>query len=617
MAKDNLDRQFRRVRRNAHWLAPLIAFGVLLPLLAIAASGDTVADRVLGQSSFTTDAANMGGSVTAEGLADPESVAIDKSVTPNRLYVADTINNRVLGWNSVTAFVNDSPADLVLGQQDFVSNGLGTSADAFDQPTAVAVDAAGNLYVTDEYNCRVLEFNTPFAACKGSFPCVGGPANVVFGQGGDFTSNECNNNTGLPTAQTLSYPTGVAVDAPGNLYVADTNNMRVLEYNTPLANPNSPNTTADAVFGQGGSFTSRNTNNGGVSADSLDDPSGLVLDGAGNLYVADTNNSRVLEYNTPLNPNSGETGAGDTSADVVFGQGGSFTSDVGNFDTGGSSSTANDLCGPQGMALDVAGNLYVADQFNSRVLEYNNPLANPNSPNTTADAVFGQGGSFTAGGCGNNNGCNSDNGGASPSAADLCVPLGVAIDAADNLYVADYGNNRVLEYDQPITAPTATATATATATSTATPTPTATPTATPSATPTAKPAPTPVPGNLQIRPKHLNFGSRGIGQSRTRTVKIVNRGKTTKKKTAEPITIESISLSSSAPADTFVMNDGCSGEVLAPKSKGVKPGTCEVQVTFTPSVAGAVTGGLTITNNLASGGTTTIPMEGKGKSAKK
>jgi len=86
------------------------------------------------------------------------------------------------------------------------------------------------------------------------------------------------------------------------------------------------------------------------------------VDGDGNLYVADEGNSRVLEYDSPLTT--------DTVADRVFGQGGSFT-------TGSTTCnlpSASSLCRPEGVALDGDGNLYVADLFNSRVLEYDSPL---------------------------------------------------------------------------------------------------------------------------------------------------------------------------------------------------------------------------------------------------
>src|SRR6185369_10663431 len=100
--------------------------------------------------------------------------------------------------------------------------------------------------------------------------------------GGSFTSGFCN-DPGL-TKDTLCLPSGVAADGAGNLYVSDSNNSRVLEYNTPLTT----DTSADKVFGQGNVFTTGACNKGGViSSNSLCTPVGVTTDGAGDLYVAD------------------------------------------------------------------------------------------------------------------------------------------------------------------------------------------------------------------------------------------------------------------------------------------------------------------------------------------
>ena len=132
---------------------------------------------------------------------------------------------------------------------------------------------------------------------------------MVFGQGG--FGSKTPNNGGL-SASSLNYPRGIAVDASGDLYVADYLNNRVLEYNTPLAD----GATANLVFGQGGIFGSAacnsDTGGGTPTANDLCKPWGVAADASGNLYVADTSNNRVLEYDTPLAPN--------ITADVVLGQ---------------------------------------------------------------------------------------------------------------------------------------------------------------------------------------------------------------------------------------------------------------------------------------------------------
>ncbi len=216
---------------------------------------------------------------------------------------------------------------------------------------AVALDANSNLYVADTRNHRVL-----------FYPAGSTTATRVYGQGGSFISNLANN--GGVSADSLDSPEGVAVDGSGNLYVADTENMRVLFY------PNG-STTATRVYGQGGSFTNNANNNGGVSANSLLVPEAVAVDGGGNLYVADTSNNRVLFYP-----------AGSTTATQVYGQGGDFTQTA-------EGTSATSLSGPSGVAVDSSGDLYVSDTLNNRVLFY--PYNN-----TTATQVYGQGGSFTS-----------------------------------------------------------------------------------------------------------------------------------------------------------------------------------------------------------------------------
>src|SRR5208282_2921940 len=268
------------------------------------------------------------------------------------------------------------------------------------------------------------------AGC-GSFPCVGASANMVFGQGGSPTSSGCNSDTegGNPTANDLCYPYSVAVDAAGNLYVADNSNNRVLEYNAPLTN----GANANLVLGQSGIFSSSGCNSdtegGNPTANDLCYPYSVAVDAAGNLYVADNSNNRVLEYNAPLT-----NGA---NANLVLGQSGILSSTGCNSDTDGSNPTANDLCEPSGVAVDASGDLYVADNGNSRVLEYSTPLTN----GATANTVFGQGDSFTSSDC--------NFGGTSASPGSLCGPSGAAVDASGNLYVADTTNNRVLKYKTP------------------------------------------------------------------------------------------------------------------------------------------------------------------------
>ncbi len=420
-------------------VAAILALAALALLASnsLAASGDVTADRVFGQSSsFVTQGCRL----TASSLCSPSGVAVD---TAGNVYVVDSAKNRVLEYN--TPLSTDFIADRVFGQGGSFTSGAcnlgGISASSLCLPVDVAVDTAGDVFIVDFTNNRVLEYLTPLSTDT--------VADRVFGQGGSFTTGTF---IGFPsstssTADTLANPTSVAIDSANNLYIGDRGFHRILQYNPPFTD-----TTADRVFGQLGSFSTGGFNQGGLSASSLGDFNGIGVDPAGNLYVADSNNSRALMYKTPTTM--------DTTADVVFGQYGNFTTSTPNL--GGVN--ADTLESPTDIGADSAGNVFLTDTGTERTLIYDNPAVY----GTTADIVFGQGGNLNS--FGNNNGGIGAN-----SQAD---PWSVAFDSTCNVYIVDYGNNRVLEYDQP---PHACIVATGTPGPTSSPPP-----------PTPSPSPTPV-----------------------------------------------------------------------------------------------------------------------------
>jgi hypothetical protein len=157
---DSYSRHYRFGAGRCLSAAPLGASLVIAAVLSLVCpavagtpgtAGDTTADRELGQIDFSHTMFDFGG---AAALSGPVGVAID---TTGHLYVSDSINNRVLGWSSVSAFNDGASANLVIGQPDFYSyrcddgtaagdaNGIG--ADSLCGPEGMAVDGAGNLYL--------------------------------------------------------------------------------------------------------------------------------------------------------------------------------------------------------------------------------------------------------------------------------------------------------------------------------------------------------------------------------------------------------------------------------------------------------------------------------------
>lgn len=234
-----------------------------------------------------------------------------------------------------------------------------------------------------------------------SIGCHGTTAIRVYGQGGVFTANAVNNG-GL-SANSLNVPFSIAVDSSG-VYISDWSNSRVLYYS-------GTSTTATRVYGQIGVFTTSTTNNGGLSASSINQARGIAVDSSG-VYLADSGNHRVLYY----------LGAS-TTATRVYGQV-NFTSGSANQ---GGGATANTLNNPFGIAVDSTG-VYVVENSNNRVVFY------PGT-STTATRVYGQGGVFTT--------STANNGGI--TANSLSGPQGISIDST-GVYIADTGNHRVLYY---------------------------------------------------------------------------------------------------------------------------------------------------------------------------
>ncbi len=444
-------------------------------------SGDTNADLVFGQSDYIDpdgspgfqgcndglypgdDDGNHPFGLGPDSLCGPSGVAVDSA---GNLYVADTINARVLEYNAPFTsgpYPIGPVANLVFGPTNFFA--VGTCADGLCGPTGVAVDSSGHLYVADPAGSvtsppgsDVVEYSPPFIVAPpidvvpsptaGNLPAQDfGLLNPYGNPNGaaspPFRAAFCNGSQIALSASSLCTPAGVAVDPAGDLFVADTNNNRVLEYFTPLSSSSvsgSGDNVADLALGQI-DLIHNMANFGGLTA--LNAAAGVVSDAAGHAYVADINNNRVLGWSSIA-----AQGAG-LPADIVIGQSDpwSYLCDV-QYAT--YSARATTLCFSLqgitggGVAVDSADNLWVADFNNNRVLEYDQPFASGITWGQPASHVIGQRGAFYTGYCvgGPLELDTGDDG--------LCAPAGVAVNSAGNLYVADFANNRVVEYNTPL-----------------------------------------------------------------------------------------------------------------------------------------------------------------------
>ena len=396
-------------------------FDVAIILLIIFSVASAQAERVLGQPDFTSNAVGHG----PGGLSFPLGIAVDSA---GGIYVADRNNHRTLYY----APDGDAVADRVYGQHgnfnSYIVNfdGIGgsgsPSADTLANPTYVALDSQGGLYVADRDNHRVLYYAPGDTT-----------ADRVYGQFGSFTLNVVNadgtmliSGVGTPDANNLGvYALTIALDASDGLYISDSSNHRVLYY-APDGD-----TTADRVYGQFDSFNSAVKNNDGTGrpgapgASSLNFPRGIAFDASGGIFVADRDNNRILYFNPD----------GDTVADRVYGQYGSLTSAVANNNGSGMSGapSAESLASPRALAIDETGGLWAIDSLNSRMLYF------AADGDTVADKVLGQFGSFTTGVA------NNDGNGASgtPGAGNLNGAQAFAL-AGGRLYISDTGNNRIL-----------------------------------------------------------------------------------------------------------------------------------------------------------------------------
>ncbi len=279
------------------------------------------------------------------------------------LVIADAANNRVrvVAENSGTFYgVAMTAGDIYTvagnGTGDYSGDGgPATSAELFD-PAGVAVDGSGNLVIADALNWRVRVV----ADSTGTFYGIAMTAGDIYTVAGNGTGGQSGDG-GPATSAELNYPQGVAVDSSGNLVIADADNNRVRVVADSTGTFYGVAMTAGDIYTVAGIGTGGSSGDGGPATSAeLNYPSGVAVDGSGNLVIADTDNNRVLV----VAENSGTFyGVAMTAGDIyaVAGNG------TGGYSGDGGPATSAQLAGPAGVAVDGSGNLVIADAFNKRI----------------------------------------------------------------------------------------------------------------------------------------------------------------------------------------------------------------------------------------------------------
>jgi trimeric autotransporter adhesin len=313
-----------------------------------------------------------GGSAILAELAGPAGVAVDSA---GNLYIATYADNSIRVVNTKN-IINAFAGNTGYG---YAGDGGPALKSQLSSPQGICLDSSGNLYLADRWNNRIRKI------AGGTITTIAGNGQASFGGDG-----------GPATSAQLSFPDGIAVDNAGNVYISDLLNNRVRMV-TPTGAISTIAGNGNPGFGGDG---------GPATSAPLNQPAGLALDSSGNLYIADSNNS-VIRKVTPQGIIS-----------TVAGTGG-----IEGFSGDGGAATKGTLMAPLGVAVDSSGNIYIADYYGW--------IRKVTASTGVISTIAGTG----------NNGYSGDGGPA--TSAQFYNPIGVAVDSAGNVYVADSGNGAV------------------------------------------------------------------------------------------------------------------------------------------------------------------------------
>lgn len=297
------------------------------------------------------------------------------------LYFADNFNHRIRKINT-SGIISTLAGN---GSTIYAGDGVQATATGLYNPAGIAFDTAGNLYISDQYNFCIRKVDN-----SGVITTVAGNGSTAY------------NGDGIQaTTAGLFNPAGIAIDASGNLYIADVQNHRIRKVDASGIITTFAGTGVAGYGGDGGLATSAQ----------LDGPYGLTFDAIGNLYIADWYNHCIRMVNT---------------AGIITTVAGNGT--VGYSGDGGAA-VLSQMQNPSAVAVDVVGNMYITEYFGSRVRKVN-----------TSGIITTLAGNGTTG-------YNGDN--IQSNLATVNQPIGIACDAVGNVYISDCFNYRIRKITMP------------------------------------------------------------------------------------------------------------------------------------------------------------------------
>lgn len=377
-----------------------LCVGLLVLLASVAGAQTHIINTVAGGGPNNLPA-------TASAIGTPWK-AVQQSLSPNNFFISDPLFNRVFSVDTAGT-LRVVAGNILAG---YTLDGQAATVATLNKPEGIAIDSSGGLYIADSSNNVVRYVNTNSSLqtklFNNALTVQPGQIVTIAGDGTPCNGAAPCGDGQLATTAMLTSPSDVWLDISSNIYIADTGDdvVRVVNNQTGII------TTVAGNISKGPGYSG---DNGPATNAQMNSPSGVFVDGNGNIFIADTSNSVVREVAN--------------TSELIFTVAGDFASGPGYSGDGGAATSAQ-LNNPFGVFEDSQGNIFVADSKNNVVRQFTvggniTTVAGNNSAGPCSAAPCGDGGAATS--------------------AQLSFPTGVFADVSGNLFIGDQNDSAIRE----------------------------------------------------------------------------------------------------------------------------------------------------------------------------